>query len=667
MTAAIWVVLTVVLLGVGGVTCLFLGRRGALSNRLGPAVSVLGGTPAVVGAVVVLVTGSESSLHLPWSIPFGSFSLAMDGLAAFFILAISVVCILSALYGGAYLKSYLGKSSQKNLGASWCFYNMLFASMLLVVTARNGVLFLLAWEGMSLASFFLVMFEHEKQEVRQAGWTYLIAMHLGTAFLLAMFVLLGWRNQTMDFDQFAIPSAGPAAGVIFLLAVVGFGTKAGFMPMHVWLPEAHPAAPSHVSAVMSGVMIKTGIYGLLRTLEFLGAPPAWWGWVLIGVGVVSGICGILFALAQHDLKRLLAYSSVENIGMISLGLGLWLLGTSTGNTTVATLGLLGGLLHVWNHAIFKSLLFLGAGAVAHTTGTLNIETMGGLLKRMKYTGLFFLIGSVAISGLPPLNGFVSEFLVYLGSFFGIARTGAMQVVIAGFVITVALALIGGLAAACFTKVCGIVFLGEPRSDAAKEAHEAPLAMRISMAVLAGLCVLIGLIGPLAIKAAAPATGTLLSNVTSTTDVGTTTAGRMLWHVSLVGVVLAVMIAILWWIRRRLLAGRIMNEAGTWDCGYAAPTARMQYTASSFASPILGMFRWLLQPRVHRHVPNGLFPAEANFESHTADVFRRFGFGPLFGAAAWLAGRLRWFQQGRNQLYVLYIALTLLILLLWNLG
>lgn len=667
MTAAWWMVLSVVLLCGGGAVCLALGRSGSLSNRLGVVVGLLGGVPAVIGAVLVLATGRESSLHLAWNIPFGSFSLAVDTLSAFFVLAIAAVCMLCALYGGAYMKAYLGAPDKKNLGASWFFYNVLFASMLLVVTARNGVLFLMAWEAMSLASFFLVMFEHEKQEVRQAGWTYLIATHLGTAFLLAMFVLLGWRNQTMDFDQFAIPAGGSAASVIFLLAVVGFGTKAGFMPLHVWLPEAHPAAPSHVSAVMSGVMIKTGIYGLLRMLEFTGPPPMWWGWVLIGIGAASGVGGVLFALAQHNLKRLLAYSSVENIGIICLGLGLWLLGTSAGNETVAALGLLGGLLHVWNHAIFKSLLFLGAGSVVHATGSLNIEILGGLLKRMKFTGVLFLIGSAAICALPPLSGFVSEFLIYAGSFFSVAGSSDVSLAVAGFVVVGALALIGGLAAACFTKVFGAVFLGEARSEAAGDAHEAPRAMRISMTILAGLCVLIGLLGPLAVKAAAPATTVLLASLAPQGDAGTTTASRMLWYVSLAGVALAMLVLILWWIRRRLLAGRSVSEAGTWDCGYAAPSPRMQYTASSFTWPILDMFRWLLRPRVQRTTPEGWFPTKANFASRTADVFRRFGFGPLFGGVAWLADRLRWFQQGRNQLYVLYIALTLLILLLWNLG
>ena len=336
---------------------------------------------------------------------------------------------------------------------------------------------------MSLASFFLVTFEYEKPMVRQAGWIYLIATHIGTAFLIVFFILLGRQAGSLDFDKVsAIPSS--LANIMFLLAVVGFGTKAGFMPFHVWLPYAHPAAPSHVSAVMSGVMIKTGIYGLVRALTLLGMPPAWWCWVLIGIGAVSGVLGVLFALAQHDLKRLLAYHSVENIGIITIGLGVGLLGINTNSPTLAILGFGGGLLHVINHAVFKGLLFLGAGSVLHSSETGHIDLLGGLIKRMPVTAFTFLIGSIAISGLPPLNGFISEFLIYLGIFKnGISARFAS--IIPALVVIGSLALIGGLALACFTKAFGVIFLGEPRSNHAKEAHEVGFCMKFSMVILAG--------------------------------------------------------------------------------------------------------------------------------------------------------------------------------------
>jgi formate hydrogenlyase subunit 3/multisubunit Na+/H+ antiporter MnhD subunit len=655
-----------VVLLVGGAVCGVVGGTGVRANRLGPAVAVLGGVPAGVAAAWVLLGGGQLAVELAWPVPFGSLSLGMDALSAFFVLAIVVVSVLGAIYGGRYMDLYAG---QRHLGSSWFFYNALLAAMLVVVTARNGVLFLVAWEGMSLASFFLVMFEHDRGEVRRAGWTYLIAMHLGTAFLLAEFALLAGSATTWDFAGFAAPASPGRAGAMFLLAAVGFGTKAGFLPLHVWLPEAHPAAPSHVSAVMSGVMIKTGIYGLLRVMGFLGEPAAWWGWTLLGIGAASGVAGVLMALAQHDLKRLLAYHSVENIGIICLGLGLGVLGAASGNVALAVLGTAGGLLHVWNHAIFKSCLFFGAGSVLHATGTKEVEQLGGLLKRMPTTGATFLVASAAICGLPPLNGFVSELLIYMAGFVGVAgAAGSKALAAAGAVAILALGLIGGLAAACFAKAFGVVFLGEGRSQSAMVAHEAPGAMRVAMVATAALCVLIGLAGPAALAAAAPVVKQVLPAATCQAAQGwVDAAGAILWRVTAAAGTLLVLIGAAAWLRRKLLAGRSVGSTVTWDCGYAAPTARMQYTASSLAAPIVGMFAWLLRPRVNERRPEGLFPAEASYESHAEDAFERGVFRPAFLAVDWLAGRLQWLQAGRNQLYILYIAATLLILLVWKLG
>ncbi len=524
---------------------------------------------------------------------------------------------------------------------------------------------------MSLASFFLVMHDDEKESVRRAGWVYLVAMHLGTTFLLALFLLLGKNAGSLDFDQFSTVAA--PSGVFFILAVIGFGTKAGFVPMHVWLPEAHPAAPSHVSAVMSGVMIKTGIYGLLRVLTLLGEPPEWWGWTLVGIGAVSGILGVLYALAQHDLKRLLAYHSVENIGIIALGLGVGILGIAYNNPTMAVLGFTGGLLHVINHAIFKSLLFLGAGAVLHATGTGEIDRLGGLFKRMPVTGTTFLIGAAAISGLPPLNGFVSEFLIFFGAITGLAESSGLASVgpFLGIAVVGALALIGGLATACFTKAFGIVFLGEPHSNEAAEAHEAGWAMRWPMIVLASLCVAIGLSAPFWPTALQPAVADIVHSRSplSQKERGDVTAPSIepLTGVVFGSCVLLGLILLVVQLRRKLLAGRRVERGVTWDCGYVAPTPRMQYTSSSFARPLLLLFRLFLQPRDEIHPPQGLFPKHAALHTHAPDVFRRYLYEPLFLAVAWAASKLRWLQEGRIQIYVLYIALTILVLLIWKLG
>jgi NADH:ubiquinone oxidoreductase subunit 5 (subunit L)/multisubunit Na+/H+ antiporter MnhA subunit len=372
--------------------------------------------------------------------------------------------------------------------------------------------------------------------------------------------------------------------------------------------------------------------------------------------------GVLFALAQHDIKRLLAYHSVENIGIISLGLGLWLLGVSTDNVNLAALGLMGGLLHVLNHAVFKSLLFFGAGAMAHASGTRNMDLMGGLQKRMPQTALTFGIGAAAICGLPPLNGFVSEFLIYLGAFGLLAKAGVPGSSVTGGLITLAaLGLIGGLAAACFAKVFGIVFLGEPRTEQAAAAHEAPGAMRFSMTILAALCIVLGLAGPLAVKLVAPVAGQLLG--TTQIQEITVMAGGLLWKITLGGLALIFLSCFCWNLRRRLLAGRVNGVSPTWDCGYAAPDSRMQYTASSFAWPVINMFRWVVRPRLHVKIGPGFFPRQAGLSSHSDDIIRQGLFDPIFRAVSELARRTHVLQEGRNQLYVLYIAVTVLVLLL----
>jgi formate hydrogenlyase subunit 3/multisubunit Na+/H+ antiporter MnhD subunit len=608
----------------------------------------------------VLLGGQSQSIRTAWDVPYGSLFLELDPLSGFFLIPVFVLCALAAIYGADYLDAYRGR---KSLAPPWFFFNLLVASMVVVILARNGVLFLMAWEMMALSSFFLVTFEDEKESTRQAGWTYLVASHIGTAFLLVMFILLGKANGSLDFDRF---SASSGSGLLFVLALVGFGTKAGFIPLHVWLPEAHPAAPSHVSAVMSAVMIKTGIYGLLRVMTLLGAPQGWWGWVLCGIGLSSGVIGVLLALAQHDLKRLLAYHSVENIGIIALGLGVGTLGLRAGLPAVAVMGFAGALLHVLNHALFKGLLFLAAGNVLHSTHTREIDELGGLLRRMPRTGAIFLIGAAAISGLPPLNGFVSEFLIYLASFNGAVTLDGVNSV--PMLATIAgLALIGGLAAACFTKAFGIVFLGQARSEHAENAYEVSLAMVLPGFILAAACILIGLLGANVVGSMAP----LISEVTGlpATIVRTSlaTAAHSVAWVSVTGGALIGIAALLATGRALALSRRSVSTNLTWDCGYAAPSPRMQYTASSFAQPLTETFDLLLQTRRVVTAPHGLFPKEASFATETPDPYQEHVYRPLFREISRDLLRLRPLQQGQVQLYILYIAVTLLALLLWQLA
>lgn len=627
-----------------------------------------------LGAIGSLICNGKAQLCLPWSIPCGSFKIEIDMLSGFFLVPIFGLSALAAIYGYEYLQS---AQSRKNLGLAWFCFNLLTASMALVVVARNILLFLTAWEIMTLASFFLVVFEHDRAEVRRAGWTYFVASHLGTAFVLVMFLLLGREIGSLDFDiapKQALSSV--TLNWLFVLALIGFGTKAGFAPFHVWLPEAHPAAPSHVSALMSGVMIKTGIYGIVRMLFLLGMPPAWWGWALVVIGVTSGVYGVVCALSQHDIKRLLAYHSVENIGIIALGLGVGVLGVSYARPVTAFLGFAGALLHVLNHALFKGLLFLGAGAVAHASDTREIDVLGGLWKRMPWTGASFLIGAAAICGLPPLNGFISEFLIFLGAFEDLEylrpdEAGPLLVVLGG------LGLIGGLAAACFAKVFGMVFLGQPRSQAALLARDPGPAMRWPMAVLAGACVLIGVLGPLLILKPMLALAAEWPAFEAVKFASRTQWDRLLrfdgWlapcFLSITSVellLIAIALGLAKW-RKKLLLGRSVQSMVTWDCGYAQPTARMQYTASSFAQPLTEFFRPLLGMRRETQLPEGLFPKRASFGSHTTDIFLEHLANPAFTGIAWCLGQLRGLQSGRVQVYVLYIALALFLLLAWHLG
>jgi hydrogenase-4 component B len=652
--------IALLLFGIGAAGSLIFANRGRWATYLGAGGVILGSLFGIVPAVQVALGAPPQSLRIAWGVPYGSLYFRLDALSAFFLLPIFLIGALAALYGTQYLEAYRGR---KSLAPPWFFLNVLTASMVIVVLADNAVLFLMAWETMALSSFFLVTFEDEKESTRQAGWTYLVASHIGTAFLLVLFVLLGKENGSMDFDRF---SASGGAGLLFVIALIGFGTKAGFIPLHVWLPEAHPAAPSHVSAVMSAVMIKTGIYGLLRIFTFLGPPQAWWGWTLCAIGLSSGVLGVVLALAQHDLKRLLAYSSVENIGIIALGLGVGIVALSVGAPFIATVAFAGALLHVLNHALFKGLLFLGAGNVAHETHTREIDRLGGLLRRMPSTGATFLIGAAAISGLPPLNGFVSEFLIYLASF-----KGAISLDASGTVPMLAalsgLALIGGLATACFTKAFGIVFLGHPRTEHAKKAHEAGPMMLVPGFVLVAGCVFVGLFGSIVVRSMAP----LVSTVTglSLIPVGRSLAeaSNSVARVGYFGAILLGLAILLSLARKTALSRRRVATAETWGCGYANPSPRMQYTAESFTQPLTEIFGAFLQTRQIFTGSDELFPLRAEFRTRTDDPYQRYLFRPIFHGISRGMNSLRPLQQARVQYYVLYLAITLLALLLWQIS
>jgi hydrogenase-4 component B len=646
---------------IGGFVSFLAGRKPNIASFFGSNSALVGGIISIVPCFKVLSSGTTESLRASWNVPFGSFFIQIDAISSLFLIPILGLSSIVAVYGTEYLSAY---RDRKNLGAHWFFYNLLLIAMAVVVVARNGLLFLVSWEIMSLSSFFLVTFNYQQQKTLRAGLIYLIAMHIGTAFLIVFFILLGNHSGSMDFDKIpTIPAS--LANILFLLAIAGFGAKAGFMPMHVWLPYAHPEAPSHVSAIMSGVMIKTGIYGIVKTLTILGSPPEWWCWMLIAIGAVSGVLGVLFALAQHDLKRLLAYHSVENIGIITIGLGVGLLGINKNLPILVVLGFAGGLFHVINHAVFKGLLFLCAGSVIHSCGTGHIDRLGGIIRRMPWTTFTFLIGAIAISGLPPLNGFVSEFLIYLGVFKNNTGNG-IEAVLPVLIVIGSLSLIGGLALACFTKAFSVIFLGLPRSDNAQQVHEAGTRMKFSMVILASCCALLGIFSPFVllfaenvIKEISPLSSENIQNEIAS-------ASGILNHFVIASLILLSTAGFIAVLHKILFGRRIIRQAVTWDCGYAKPEPRMQYTATSFAQPLVDLFRFFL--RTHKEVssPKEIFPSQSELHTETPDICEKYIYQPIFKLISDLLARLRWLQHGRIQLYILYIALTLWILLIWKL-
>ncbi|MBI5518053.1 MAG: hypothetical protein HY909_30060 [Deltaproteobacteria bacterium] len=653
---SVWLVLTAIALtATSGLPGLLCPRETRAFERLCTALLTLGAACAAASSVGALARRGGAALSAPWPVPGGHLAVEVDALAAVFVLQIAVLTALGAWYGLGYWPQRERAANGRKLRA---FYGVVTAGMLLLTVARSAVLFLVGWESMALAAFVLVSTEDERPEVREVGYLYLLSTRFATLCLFAMFALLGAASGTLDLRGWGAAMASPARDAIFALGLCGFGLKAGVMPLHVWLPGAHANAPSHVSAVMSGVLIKTGVYGLVRLTAACAAPPPWWGYALVALGVLSAVLGVGFALAQHDLKRLLAYHSVENIGIILLGLGVAVLGRSTGHPALVALGLAGALLHVWNHGLFKALLFLSAGAVLYATGTRELDRLGGLWRAMPRTGLAFLVGSVAICGLPPLNGLVSELLVYLGLFR--LGSGGRGPWLAGALAAPALALAGALALACFVKVFGVVFLGSPRSSAAEGAREAGPLLLLPMALLAGGCAVVGLGAPLLAPALDAAVRAWAPEVSAPT----------LARVAPLGPVSAASAALLAALAfAAALLGPLIRAApraqGTWDCGYAAPTARMQYTASSFAELLVGLFAWALRPTEQLPSLQGPFPTRASYHSHVPDAVLDRVLRPVFELIYRVFESLRPIHRGSIHLYILYILGTLVALLFWR--
>jgi hydrogenase-4 component B len=644
-----------------------LGLRGAAGRGLVAVCALVGTVSGLALGAICLGAGLAPTFSASF-LPLTGFMLRIDGLSAFFLIVIGVVGGAVAVYGFGYSAAYEGRYSLRQLGA---MLNILLLSLSVQVMADNALTFLIAWEAMSLSAYLMVLTEHDQPgTVRAARW-YIGVTHAGFAALVAMFLLMSGADLTTSFATMRAASLTPAVrDAAFALGLFGFGAKAGIVPLHVWLPMAHPVAPSHVSALMSGVVIKMGVYGLLRvTLDLLAGGPAWWGGLVLGLGTVSALLGVLYALMEHDLKRLLAFHSVENIGIIFMGIGAGLMFQSFGLATLAALGIVAGLYHTINHACFKGLLFLGAGSVVHAIGTRNMEEMGGLIKRMPRTALFFLVGACAISALPPLNGFVSEWLVFQALLGGSAIPQPEVAVIMPIAVAM-LALTSGLAAACFVKAFGITFLAIPRSREAEHAHEAPVSMQAAMASLALTCVVLGLAPSFFV----PVFGAALGGADLAPAGVTFTLGLPLRVPGAVGEMSSPLLALGLLLLLGLVplalwlggADRRLRIGDTWGCGRIGQTARMEYTATAFAEPLRRVFAELYRPTrdlsIDFHPASKYFVQSIEYRSETHPWFERVLYDPLLHALGTAATWTRRLQGGSLHLYLAYMTFALLVLL-----
>lgn len=666
MTSLELLLWSVALYTVGGFISLLFKQQEKMAVYVAGVTAIAGGILGLFSAVPVLMSGETLTYFAQGPFPFAHFVVRLDSLAAFMVMVISLLVTVSALYSLNYVQEYLGRGAW-SMGF---FLNLFIASMVALVVMDNAFWFIILFEMMSLASWFLVIADQDDKSIR-AGLLYFFIAHAGSVLIMIAFFLMWRESGSLDFDSFRQLSLSPAmASVVFLLGFFGFGAKAGMLPLHSWLPQAHPAAPSHASALMSGVMVKIGIFGIIKVgIDLLGATQGWWGIVVLGFGAVSSVLGVMYALAEHDIKRLLAWHTVENIGIILMGVGVAMVGMANDMPVLATIGLLGAIYHLLNHAVFKGLLFLGAGAVIYRIHTRDMEKMGGLAKLMPLTATAFLIGCMAISALPPLNGFVSEWYTYQ-SLFSMSHDGTFIMRISGPIAIVMLAITGALAAMCFVKVYGVSFCGGARSEAATHAREVPWTMTAAMLILAVVCVLLG-VGASVI---APVLAKVAMSLTAATDV-TVVQGAMLVPDSAAQAMISPAMTFLLLLALPLIPfiiylvfkGKQMSfrrKGDAWACGYAWERD-MSVSAGGFTQPLRSMFAPLYRMRKQLDPSARL--------AHALEVTKT-GAGkvepfwderiiyPLVRGINRFAKRIQCLQGGDFRLYCLYVVAALVVLL-----
>ena len=616
---------------------------------------------------IAALSGQLISFTFDGGISMGDIIIRIDELSAWFILIINFTCITGVFYGSGYLKAY--DNPAKKLSMHWILYVLFQLSMVWVCMIQHGLVFLIAWEVMSLSSMMLVIFDANNPKTLKAGINYLVQMHISVVFLTIGVVWLYFQTGSFSFDAFTGYFGANSNIWLFLVFFVGFGLKAGFIPFHSWLPHAHPAAPSHVSGVMSGVIVKLGIYGLFRVTSYLKSDYLVLGEILIIISVLTGLYGIINAAVHRDFKRMLAYCTIENIGIIGIGMGIGLIGLGNNVPILYYLGFGGALLHVLNHSLFKSLLFYSAGSVYQQTHTRDMEKLGGLIKSMPRTAVLFLIGAIAIGGMPPFNGFISEFLIYSGLIEGIKLQDMTQIII--MVLTFAgLSIIGGLSILTFTKTFGTIFLGTQRQELHHKPHEVSRIMLIPQYVIIVAMMSVAIFPQVYLQVI----GNVLSRLSKSTIIPVPEEFysyiSIMRSISLYSLLFIGVIVAFWGIRTLTLRGRTQVVGATWGCGYTAPTSRIQYTAKSFSKSLSKMFNFLVIERKQYEElkPGEIFPANKKYTSHYHDFFEFRIIHVITNRLVYAANYFTFIQNGRVQSYVLYgiiFILSIFILTVFN--
>ncbi len=650
---------------IGALAALVAGKSEDTSKVLACAFGVAAAALAILAGFIGAFVGEQAFVC---ATPFAGFNfhIAIGPLSGLLLIVINILALVAWIYGLSYFHEYAGKG----IGAIGFFMNLFVVSMNMVLCAESAFWFLVFFELMSLTSYFLVIIEQEERSIR-GGFLYFVMAHVGFFMIMMSYLIMAAKTGSFEFADFRATEFGSGtASLVFMLAFLGFGCKAGMFPFHSWLPQAHPAAPSNVSALMSGGMIKIGVFGIVKVgMDLLGAsqPQLWWGIVVLIIGALSSVLGVAYALGEHDIKKLLAYHSVENIGIILLGVGVGYIGLATGNTVVAALGLMAGLYHLLNHAMFKGLLFLGAGSVLYATGTRNMEVMGGLAKAMPTTAMCFLIGSLAISAIPPLNGFVSEWFTYQSLFSTAMAGGAALKLFAAFA-AVSLAITGALAVTCFVKAYGVTFLSAPRSDVAANAKEVPVPMRVGMVILAVICVCLGLGAPLVAPALENLAAAIMGSTPATVSAGIANINPALGSVvstPLLAVIMLVFFLLACAIRNLFACGGQAADREPWACGYAQ-TTDMPVVATSFASQVRMFLTPLYTARTaiagtstkfaaaFTALVEGTRKAEPLPDKYLVDTTGSF--------VTWLGRKVQGIEAGKFRVYIVYIVVMLLAFL-----